>query len=177
MIFELTRALQPGHVRRSRSRRRAGAIRRRQRRRDLQVRPGDPLHGWRSDHCAGTVTAGVRYRIRPQGCRVEIDQLGTRRGNRRGSLGAGQPPGPERRRSEPEHHSAERAGAAAVHRVLPTRGHGHRSDRRGRRSAEPAGPTPAARATTTAAWSRTAASRARSCASPRIPPASTIQRR
>ena len=65
-----------------------------------------------------------------RGRRGWFDQLGPGRRNRQGSLGGRQQGRLERRRRRAERDSANRPAAPEVHRVLPARRHGRRSNRR-----------------------------------------------
>ena len=159
-------------------RRRAGAKRRQRRRRDLQVRAGDSLPGRRPDHGSRAVAAGIGRGLRAARRGVRLVELGPGRRNRQWRVGGGEPGRSERRRRQRTTSFCETPSLCRgspgttgpkTWTSIPSPPRTACSERAGR--------TPAARATPTAAWSKTAASKAKSCASSRTRRARSVQRR
>ena len=93
----------------------------------------------------GAVAARVRLGLRAPRRRAGLVELGAGRRNGQRRVGCRQPRRRERRRREEQHHPAQCPGSPEVHRILPARGHGHRSRSRPPRVCSGrAGRTPAA---------------------------------
>ena len=148
---------------------RAGAKRRQRRRRHLQVRAGDSVPGQRPDH-------GARHSRRSRRAR-SMDCAWRRPGRRTGARAPRPATARGSRSTWPAPTSSTPTATSSCATPSCSRSSPATTGRRTwtsirspprRASSARAGRTPAARATTTAAWSRTAASRAKSCASSRI---------
>jgi hypothetical protein len=74
------------------------------------------------------LASGTIFRTARRG--LGFVELGPGRGNGEGSLDAGQRERSRRDQCHGKHHSAQRASAAAIYRLLPPGRHGHRSDSR-----------------------------------------------